>query len=192
MKLEDMQKIWHSETNQTLYVMNQKAVESFVKKKANSANRKAAKVENFIIIMNLVVPVILLTLASLNNKQHFGEYALAAFMIITAFFTYNYKKRRINSQKNWGKSMLDSMDHAIHNATYQARMTNIFLIWYTLIVGVLSVTNLIIEKANVWLIVMIAFVFVIGLIAGRWEQRAWHNKQLEDLISLRSKLVSDK
>jgi len=191
MKLEDMQKIWDSETNQTLYVMNQKAVESFVKKKANSANRKAAYVENFIIIMNLVVPIILMTIISLNNKQHFGEYALAAFMILTALFTYNYKRRRISSQKNWGKSMLDSMDHAIHNATYQAKMTNIFLIWYILIVGVLSVINLIIEKTNIWLILMIAFIFIIGLIVGRWEQKAWHNKQLEDLISLREKLVSE-
>lgn len=191
MKLEDMQKIWDSNTNQTLYVMDHKAVESFVKRKASSANKKAAYVENFIIIMNLVVPIFLLTIATLNNKQHFGEYALAIFMVLTALYTYNYKRKRINSQKNWGKSMLNAMDHAIHNATYQAKMTNIFLIWYILIVGVLSVVNLIIEDTNIWLILMIAFVFIIGLIVGRWEQRAWHNKQLEDLISLRAKLTSE-
>lgn len=191
MKLEEMQKIWDSKKNQTLYIMDENAVEKFVKRKANSANRRTAYVENFIIIMNLVVPVILLSIASLNDKQHFGEYAMAAFMVTTAVYTLIYKRRRISSQKNWGKSTLDAMDHAIHNSTYQVKMTNIFLTWYTLGVGVLTVINLIVEDTNIWIILMIAFTFVVGIVVGRWEQRACHSKQLEDLISLRHKLVSE-
>jgi len=191
MKLEEMQKIWDSKINQTLYVMDENAVEKFVKRKANSANKKAAYVENFIIIMNIIVPIILITITRLNDKQHFGEYALAAFMVATAIYTFIYKKRRISSQKNWGKSTLDAMEHAIHNATYQAKMTYIFLTWYTLIVGILAIVNLIIEDTNIWLILMIAFIFILGLVVGRWEQRAFHNKQLVDLISLRQKLVSE-
>ncbi len=191
MKLEEMQKIWDTKTNQTLYVMDEKAVEKVVKGKANSANRRAAFVENFIIGMNVIVPLVLFGIASLKDKQHFGEYALGIFMLITAIYTYNYKKRRINSQKNWGKSMLDSMDHAIHNATYQVKMTNIFLTWYIVIVGILTIINLIIEDTQLWLIFMIAGTFIVALVVGRWEQRACHNKQLDDLISLRAKLLSE-
>lgn len=191
MKLEEMQKIWDSKNNQTLYIMNEQAVEKFVTKKANSANKKAAYVENFIIIMNIIVPLILIGISSINNKQNFVEYILLLFMFTTAILTYIYKKRRISSQKNWGKSMLDSMDHAIHNATYQAKMTNIFLTWYTLGVGVLTVINLLMTDTNIWLVGMIVFIFIIGLVVGKWEQRSFHNKQLEDLISLRQKLISE-
>lgn len=191
MKLEEMQKIWDSESNQTLYVMNQNAVEHFVKTKANSANKKAAYVENFIIIMNLMVPIILFTIAYLNDKQDFGEYAIGTFMFLTVLLTFNYKRNRINSQKNWGKSIMDAVDQAIHNATYQAKMTKIFLTWYILGVGALSIINLIIEDTNIWLILMIAVIFIIGFVGGKWEQRAWHDKQRDDLISLKAKLLSE-
>jgi hypothetical protein len=191
MKLSEMQKIWDSKTNQTLYVMDEKAVEKIVKIKAHKANKKAAYVENFIIVINLIVPIILFLLAYMNDKTDFGEYAIGIFMFLTVVLTFNYKRRRINSQKNSGKSMLDALEHAIHNATYQAQMTNIFLTWYILGVGLLTVINLIIEKTNIWLILMISFIFAVGMIVGRWEQSAWHDKQRDDLIALRDKLVSE-
>ena len=191
MKLEEMQKIWDSKSNQTLFVMNQESVEKHVKNRSNKVNKRAAFVENFIIGMNFIVPTILFLLAYLNDKLDFGEYAVGAFMFATVIFTFNYKMKRINSQKNWGITMLDSIDQAIHNATYQAKMTKVFLTWYILGVGALSVINLIIEDANPWLIVMISFVFLIGFIVGKWEQRSWHDKQRDDLIALREKLISE-
>lgn len=191
MKLEEMQKIWDSENNQTLYVMNEIAVEKFVKNKTYSANKRVNFVENFIIFINLLVPIVLLIITQLKDKQHFGEYAIAAFTLSVALYTYMYKMKRIKNQENWDKSMLASLDQAIYNATKQAKMTNIFLTWYTLILGILTVTNLVIEKTNIWLVAMIAFLFILGIVVGRWEQRAIHNKQLEDLIALREKLLSE-
>ncbi|MDF1697241.1 MAG: hypothetical protein P1U56_15465 [Saprospiraceae bacterium] len=70
-------------------------------------------------------------------------------------------------------------------------MTKIFLTWYILGIGALSVINLIIENSNPWLIGMITVIFIIGFLVGKWEQRAWHDKQRDDLIALRSKLLSD-
>ncbi|MDF1697242.1 MAG: hypothetical protein P1U56_15470 [Saprospiraceae bacterium] len=67
MKLEEMQKIWDSKSNQTLYVMNEKSVENHVKSRAHKANKNAAYVENFIIVMNLVVPIILFVIAYANT-----------------------------------------------------------------------------------------------------------------------------
>jgi len=183
-----MQKIWDSESNQTLYIMNQSKVDEIVNKKSNNAHARANYVEGFIIIMNVVVPLILLLIGGLHDTIGFGEYSFCGFALITVIATLIYRRNRIKSQPVLGDSMLDNLDHAIHNATHQARMTGFFLIWYIVGVGVLSIYNLILEEANIWFIIGMTIVFVIGLIVGRWEQRCWHERKRDELISLRNKL----
>lgn len=191
MNLEDMKKVWDSESNQTLYVIDQSKVEQMVNNKSMSANKRASYVENFIIIMNLIVPVILFVIGGLNDKIGFGEYSMAVFCLISVGATFIYKRKRLSSQLNSGDTMLDNLKHAIHNATYQARMTDFFLTWYILGVGVLSIFNLVKEGTNIWIVISMALVFVVGLIVGRWEQRCWHEKKRDELISLLDKLEEE-
>ena len=183
-----MKKIWDSESNQTLYVIDQSKVEQMVNNKSMSANKRAGYVENFIIIMNLIVPIILFVIGGLNNEIGFGEYSMAIFCLISVGATLIYKRRRLSSQLNSGDTMLDNLKHAIHNATYQARMTDFFLTWYIIGVGVLSIFNLVKEGTNIWIVISMALVFVVGLIVGRWEQRCWHEKKRDELISLLDRL----
>lgn len=191
MNIEDMQKIWDSESHRTLYVIDQSKLEKIVNQKSLDANRRAAYVENFIIAMNVLVPLILFLIGGLNDTLDFGEYAIGTFCLITVIATFIYKRRRVGSQLNFGDSMLDNLDHAIHNARYQAKMTDFFLTWYILGVGILSIINLIREGTNIWFVMGIAIVFVIGLIVGRWEQKCWHEKKRDELISLRKKLTEE-
>lgn len=188
MNLEDMKKVWDSDSNQTLYVIDQSKMDQIVNKKSMSANRRASYVENFIIIMNLVIPVVLFTIAGLNDQIDFGEYSMGLFTIATAAGTYYYKRVRLANQLNQGDSVLDNLDQAIHNATYQAKMTSFFLTWYIIGVSALTISNLILEGTNIWFIIMISIVFIIGLIVGRWEQRCWHDKKRDELIELKKKL----
>lgn len=189
MNLEDMKKVWDSESNQTLYVIDQSKMETMVNRKSKNANKRASYVENFIIFMNLIVPVILFVIGGLNDNVGFGEYSMGLFCLISVVVTLIYKRKRLSSQINSGDTMLDNLTQAIHNATYQARMTDFFLTWYILGVGILSISNLIREGINIWFIASMILVFVVGLIVGRWEQRCWHEKKRDELLDLKEKLI---
>ena len=189
MNIEDMKKIWDSEGNQTLYVLNESKVESIVNKKSLDANKRASYVENFIITVNLVLPIALFIFASIKEELNFGEWALILFSLLSAMGTYYYKRVRISNQLNAGDAMLDNLDQAIHNATYQARMTQFILTWYIIGVASLMIYNMIREGTNIWFIVGISFTFIVAWFVGRWEQKCWHDKKRDELIALKRKLM---
>ena len=183
-----MRKVWDSDSNQTLYVIDQSKMNQMVNKKSMSANRRASYVENFIIIMNIGIPIIIFTLTGLNDNIGFGEYSIGALTIATAAGTYYYKRVRLANQLNEGDSVLNNLDQAIHNATYQSRLSKFLLTWYIGGLAILSISNLILEETNLWFILMIGFVFIVALVVGQWEQRCLHDKKRNELIDLKCKL----
>ncbi len=188
MNLEDMKKVWDSDSNQTLYVIDQFKMDQMVNKKSMSANRRASYVENFIIIMNVGIPIIIFTLTGLCDSIGFGEYSIGLLTLATAAGTYYYKKVRQANQLNEGDSVLNNLDQAIHNATYQSRLSKFLLTWYIGGIAILSIFHLILEKTNLWFILMITVTFIIALVVGRWEQRCLHDKKRNELIDLKRKL----
>ena len=189
MNLEDMKKIWDSDSNQTLYVIDQHKMDQIVNKKSINANRRVNYVENIIIILNIGIPIIIFALTKGSDKVGFGEYSIGLLTLSTAVGTYYYKRVRLANQLNEGDSILNNLDQAINNATYQSKLSNFLLIWYILGVATLSVINLILEDTNIWLIVMMIFIFIVALAVGRWEQRCWHDKKRDELIDLKRKLT---
>jgi len=178
MNIEEMQKIWNSDTQKHLYAIDEKGMERIVFKKRDKAKKRVNLVENLILWMNIVLPVFLIIFSTIKGKHKVSVYIMEAFMFLTAAYIAYHKNLRLNSYKNWGKSMLDVLDEAIHNATYQARLSNTLLIWYLLGLAVISVTMLIFELFG------LAFFF------GRWEQRCFHDRYRDELITLKEKLLS--
>jgi len=48
---------------------------------------------------------------------------------------------------------------------------------------------LILDDSAWYFIAGMSLCFIIAIIAGRWEQRAWHDKRRDNLIALREKIV---
>jgi hypothetical protein len=189
MNIEEMQKYWDSENQRTLYTIDESAMDRIVLKKSESANKKSKLVEDIIIVMNILVPIFLLMIYWLNNRVNVGAYLTAAFMLSSAAYILIARRRRENEWKSQGDTVLNHLDEAIHNATATAKMTNAFLIWYILGIGSLNVVMLIVDDTPWYLVVGVSFFFIIAIIAGRWEQRAWHDKRRDDLIALREKII---
>ncbi|MFT4535162.1 MAG: hypothetical protein ACJA1A_001796 [Saprospiraceae bacterium] len=191
MNIQDMQKIWDTESNQTLYVLDEASVLNRINKKVISAERRANSTENFIIAINIFVTIVLFAIAILNDNLGTWEYLMAIFAALTIGFVLYYRKKRYEFQSQVGDKMLDNLNKAIHHATVQAKMTDLFLIWYIIGVGALTLSNMIIQNISIWLILPIAITMVIGFIVGRWEQRSIHEKKRDELIDLRTKLVEE-
>ena len=189
MNIEEMQKYWDSANQRTLYTIDEEAMDKIILKKSISANRKGKRVENLIAWMNIIVPTILLLLSLFNDKHNVGTYLMSAFMYLSAAYILIARIRRENEWKSQGDTVLGHLDEAIHNATYTAKMTNAFLIWYILGVWILSIVQLLIDGLAWYFIAGISVLFIIGLIVGRWEQTAYHNKRRDKLIELREKII---
>ena len=139
--------------------------------------------------MNIIIPIILFVIAGLFDKINYGEYSIGIFALATAVATYYYKRVRLANQIEQSESVLNNLNQAIYNASYQAKMTKFCLNWYLLGVAVLTISNLILENTNIWFVIFIALTFVIAWIVGRWEQRCLHDKKRDELIDLKQKLI---
>ena len=191
MNIEEMKKYWDTENQRTLYVIDEEAMNDMVLKKSTSAIRKGQIIEDFILWMNIIVPVVLLFLLYINKEHNVATYLTSAFMFLAAAFisySQNKRKKEIRSQ---GDTVLAHLDVAIENATYTARLTNYLLKWYIVIIGIGSCLTLYFSGAQWYFMVAIIIVFIIAFFVGRWEQRAWHDKRRDDLIALKEKVLSD-
>jgi membrane protein implicated in regulation of membrane protease activity len=68
-------------------------------------------------------------------------------------------------------------------------MTNAFLIWYIVGIGTTSLISLYLDGSPWYYIAGMSLFFILAIVAGRWEQRAWHDKRRDNLIALREKIV---
>lgn len=188
MNIDELKKVWDDENNQPLYVINQINMEKIIEKKGRKANRRVVIVENFMIGMNILIPIGLIIFAAIQGKDKASIYFMEAFMFLTAAYIMYHRQRRLSSQKNWGKSIMNSLDEAIHNATYQARLTKTLLVWYLLGLGVISVVMLILEGKPLWLILLMIGFFIGASLLGRLEQKYLHDRYRDELIAMKSKL----
>ncbi len=189
MNIEEMQKYWDSDNQRTLYTIDEEAMDKIVLAKSRSANRKGKWVEDLIVWMNIIVPSFLLFIYWINEKANAGAYLTSAFMFLSAAYILIARRRRENEWKSQGDTVLNNLDEAIFNATFTAKMTNAFLIWYILGIAITNVIMLYLDGTPWYFIAGMSFFFVLAIIAGRWEQRAWHDKRRDNLIALREKIV---
>ena len=190
MNLEEMKKIWNSETQETLYAIDQEGMSKIVNRKRAKTLKRVSLVENLVMWMNIILPTGLVILTIVANKPKASVYIMSTFMFLTAAYIGYFRNKRLNSYKNWGKSMLDTLEEAIHNASYQARLSKTILVWYLLGIAIISISMLIAEGKPLWLISIMLGFFVLAFFVGKWEQRAFHDRYRDELISLKEKLVS--
>ena len=186
-----MQKIWHSESNQTLYVFDEANVVKQINKKLKSATNKANRIENYIIGLNVFVTVVLFTIAILNDNLGNWEYLMAIFALITIGFVLFYRKKRHEFTAEPGDKVLADLNQTIHHTTIITKITNLFLIWYILGVAILTISNMCLQEISFWFITPIAVTMLIGYIVGRWEQKNIHEKRRDQLIDLKTKMLEE-
>ncbi len=190
MMFDDIQKIWDSDKNENLYIINSNGMEKIIKSKNKAAGTRVNRVEQGLMWMNIILPLGLILFAALKGKHKAGVYFMEAFMFLTAAYISYHRRLRIKSQQNWDKTMLGSLDEAIHNASYQARLTSTLLVWYLLGLGVISILLLIAEGEPLWLVLLMAGFFAGAFWLGKWEQRCFHDRYRDELLDLKSKLTT--
>ncbi|MEO7991992.1 MAG: hypothetical protein ABI663_20745 [Chryseolinea sp.] len=178
MEFEELRRIWDSQNNKSLYVIDEQALHNRIMSKKKQARHITNISELLIIIVNLGSGSFALAVNLFNQHSNMYLYILSAWMFITAFYLIISRVRRVAANKLFDRSMRGDLQHAISVATYQVRLSQMMR-WNILPMG--GLTAMIVYAGGKSIGVAVAFMaaFAIAFYLSRWEHNIYENKKRE-------------
>lgn len=186
MEFDEIKKIWDSQSNQPLYVINEKALHNRILSKKNQARHITNISELLSIIVNIGAGTFILGMNFFKQSGDIFMYLLSAWMFGCALYLLVSRIRRIKGDYRFDRSMRGDLDHAISIATYQVRLSQIMR-WNILPVGALILLGIWEGGKSVWIAVGILIFFVLVHYASGWEHSIYRTRRRE-LEVLKNKL----
>ena len=182
MEFEDIKKIWDAQSNQHLYVINESAMQNRITKKKHQALHITNVTERLSIITNLAVG----TFIAIITKGNIGLYLTAAWMILTGLAVLISRLRRTSSHRQFDRSVMGDLAHAISSAAYQVRLS-FLLRWNIAPIAFLLLLAQWLGGKSVWATAGMVIALAIGYFVSGWEHN-FYKRRLAELRTLQSKL----
>jgi hypothetical protein len=185
MEFDELQKIWDTQNNQPMYVINEQALHKRIITKKYHVIHIAGFTEWLLIIVNAVTGGFLL---QMNGARHgyFFVYMLAAWLFGSVLYVLINRFRRLHDQHRFNRTLAGDLQHALAIAGYQVRIAHIMR-WNVVPVGLLVLLSMWEGGKSVWLSLIVAFFFILVFFACRWELTMYSNKK-QELEVLQQKL----
>lgn len=187
MEFEDIQAQWAEAKQDNMYTINHENLMRQIERKQRREERLSDRVEKLIIGVNLFLAVGLTALAIIEGKQSAMEYSFPLLMFLMAGYVIYVRMQRLRIAGTFDQSIAGSLDQAIADATHRTRISSMGL-WYVLIGAVVVIGQFMLKDKPEWQIALLGGLFVIALIAGRWEHRRFHAGRKQELERLRDSL----
>jgi len=189
MEFEEMRKIWDTQNNEPIYVLNEKALHNRILSKKNRVNWLANINEIGLIFIAVA------TSSYLLNK-HWGEtniYALlpTVALLLTGVYVMVSRLKRKSKVNQFDQSILGTIDHAISDADYLVNFSKTFVWWYILPVTIPVVLNMAMKDTPLWTWFFVPTCFIVSYLLVRWELNRCHLPRKTALESLRNKLIQE-
>ena len=134
MELSEMRKIWDSQNNRLLYIIDEKLLHNRIQSKMKSALLFANIIEWGLIIIYLCGAGFLI---AFNSLQHIANVCMcieATWMVATVVYVVVHRLQRFSSSRHFNRYIHGDLDRAISIATYQLRLARI-MSWNILPLG---------------------------------------------------------
>lgn len=188
MEFDEMRKIWDTQNNEPLYVINEKALHRKIESKKRSAAHITNVSELVSIIVNFAAGGFLLA-STVNGSGNVYLYVLAAWMFITSLSTLWGRVRRIRGEHKFDRTMLGDLDHAISTARYQVQLSGLIR-WNVFPIGALIALGLWSGGRPLgFSIALIVFFLIVFYLSG-WEHRFYQSRKRE-VEALRDMLIRE-
>jgi len=188
MEFDDMKKIWHSQNNEPLYVLNESALHNRVQAKKKQTGHITNISELLAIVANTIAGGLLLFVNLSKESPTVYMNLLAAWMFITATYCLIGRMQRLRSNTKFDRSILGDIDLAIATATYQVRLSGL-LRWNIVPIAVLILLGLWTGDKSIWIAIGLLIFFAITWYASGWEHNYYKSKRNE-VQQLRKLLVN--
>jgi len=123
MEFDEMQKIWDTQNNQPLYVIDEKALQNSIQRKRHSVLVNIA--DWLLIISNIGIIIFLVVRNSFTPGANIFLYLEAAWLFVTVVYLVVSHIRRIKVGRQFDRSIHGDLDHAIYLISYQMRISQI-------------------------------------------------------------------
>jgi hypothetical protein len=187
MEFDELQKIWDTQLDQPLYVINEQALHKRIIAKKYHVIHIAGFTEWLLIIVHTGVGIFLL---NTTRQGYFFGYILATWLFGSALYVLINRLRRIKDQQRFHRTLSGDLAHALATAGYQVRIAQIMR-WNFLPIGMLMFLSLWETGKSIWLALFVAFVFILSFFVSRWELSIYRNKKRE-LEVLQQKLQQER
>lgn len=187
MKFEEMKKIWDEQNKELLFVIDEKRLQQNIEEKKRKSSTLVSKIEIMLIAVNIFSGSIVLGINFQHPANLFNN-AMGILMWAIAVYIFFKRGQRLKNENRFDRSLLGDLDHAISNATYQARLSY-GMLFYCAGIGVLMFLNAMAENKSVTVLLVITVLFAITIYLARWEHRGWHLARKKRLEAMRAKLV---
>ena len=190
MELEELQKIWNDQKGETMYAINESTLHQSITRKKDVASRRISIVEKSLMAINSVTAVLLL-LDAIRDQGGIWDYSFSVILLITVLFLANFRRKRLQQEATFDRSMMGELDHAVANSNSLVTIATIMIQYYLLPVGIFSITKMSVLGASLekWLLVLGAY--VLAFILVYYERKVCHIPRKERLIKLREKLSEE-
>jgi hypothetical protein len=189
MEFDELQKIWDTQNNQPLYVINEQALHNRIVAKKHQVIHIAVVTEWILIIANAISGAFVLQQNYTSRRSLVFAYLLAVWLLGTALYVLVNRIRRMREQKQFNRSLSGDLQHALTTAVYQVRISRIMR-WNVLPIGLLVLLSTWEGGQSVWFLVAVTLFFVLVFVASGWEQGIYRNK-MKELQMLQNKLQEE-
>lgn len=189
MEFDELQKIWDTQNNQPLYVINEQALHNRIVAKKHQVIHIAVVTEWILIIANTISGAFVLQQNYTGRRGLIFVYLLAVWMLGTALYVLVNRIRRMREQQQFNRSISGDLQHAVTTAVYQVRIARIMR-WNVLPIGLLVLLSVWEGGQSVWFSVGVALFFVLVFLASGWEMGIYRNK-MKELQILQNKLQEE-
>jgi hypothetical protein len=189
MEFEELQKIWDTQNNKALYVIDEKALHNRILSRKKQGLHITNISELLSIIVNAGAVFFIFGSNFFKQSGNIFMYVLSAWMFSTALYSLISRMRRIKANNRFDRSMSGDLDQAIWVATYQVRFSQIMR-WNILPIGTLIILGVWDGGKSVWLAAGMLVFFVLTFYASRWEHNIYKRKKHE-LEILRTRLENE-
>lgn len=186
MEFDEMKKIWSTQDNAPLYVINEAALHKTIMSKRAKGEHITNVTELLSIVVNFAAGAFILGTTFFSERPNLYMYVLAVWMFLTAVYCVVWRMRRVQGEQQFDRTMAGDLDHAVSVATYQVRFSALMR-WNILPVALLIMVGVWGNGNSVGLVIGLALFFALTFYASGWEHNYYKSRR-RDLQQLRKLL----
>lgn len=191
MEFDEIKKIWDTQNNETLYVIDEEALHRSIKRKLSKSLRLANLGEWMIIGASAIA--IIIVLSGAYFKENYGTFVTVSasiFLLSLAYGIYHRFKRK-RDITGFERTMLGDLEHAIQTSTSLVKLSGIMLYVFVPLISLITIgTFFLDEDFSIWYLPgVVTFMGAIAL-GARWEYR-WYVRRRDGLKKMKSKLLEE-
>ena len=190
MEFEEMKKIWDSQNNQPMFVIDERTLHQQVERKVKTTKRSANMMETGLITINVFVIIYLIIDALIDNAGWY-QYLTVGAVILVSIYVATGRIRRKKKEKRFDQTLLGSLESAISDIDYLIKRGKTFVWWYILPFAITTAISLYYNTRTAWVWLGITVLFAFASWLPKWEIRKCHLPKKRALESLRKTLTQE-